>query len=1009
MEFGTTIDGTVTTALGVTPLVGIQLQLLNATDASAIRTVSTDASGTYSFSGLGLGDYRLRTSNGLGYEDLLYDSDTDISCNPFCDPLSGSIISTGSTAQSVDFDLSATPVISGNVTDNIGSVASGIKVEAYDTLGTKVAFSTTDADGDYSITNLWAGTFHVRTANIAGFVDALYDGQVCGASCDPTSGTSIALLAGMTQTGIDLQMGSAANISGTVTDGTNAISGVTIELYLDTGGFVSSTTTDGSGAYSIGGLTAGDYHLVSRNNFGFVDEGADGGVCQSTCAPTSTASVTVATNASVTRNMTLDPGGEVTGTVFDSGTTTLPGVTVIAFNDAGVQISSTVTDSGGSYLIRGLVAGNVYLRTSNAGQYRNQSYDGLLCDAFCDVLAGSAIVTSLGNTVSSKDFHLDTGYAISGTVQDSSPTGIGFVLVEAFDATGTLAGSDFSVTGGAYAIDGLAAGDYQLRTTNGVGYIDLVLGGDACTPEPCATDSGIATSIVDADMPGVDITLDIGSPLSGVATDTSGNPLPTGAAWLYSATGNFLKSAAINSGLFNFTGIADGIYYMLVKNDLGLVDQLWEGVDCPSGSCDFTSGTAIEIGTAPAAQLVSTHQSSGVKAPKTQAVSTGSGHLRFTMPAGTTIKGSMHTEDDEAIQLARVYIFRTNGKLAAEATTDGLGNFETEGGLQDGSWYAATQYAGVEGVGGGLTDEVYADKVCAGDCDPVAQQATKIVTPGAADQVHFILGKGGSIEGVITSASNLSAIAQVQVDLFDNAGNPVAQTSTDGLGVYAFEGLLDGTYRALATPQAGNFGGMLYNGIECDAGCDILSGSTVVLTGGSSASNINFALIDDNCPGMDNPDQVDSDGDGKGDACEGAPPDISSKADVDESAIIGDGVQVKSGVVINENADIGAGSILNRNVRIGASCILGENVIIEQSAKLGAFCEIGNGSYVGKSAKLGVNVKVGTNSIIGKDNTIGDGAVIGNDVEFGPGVDVGENANVPDGTVIKRNGYWPGN
>ena len=61
--------------------------------------------------------------------------------------------------------------------------------------------------------------------------------------------------------------------------------------------------------------------------------------------------------------------------------------------------------------------------------------------------------------------------------------------------------------------------------------------------------------------------------------------LETGAAWLYSATGAFLKTAAINSGLFSFNGIADGTYFVLVKNDLGLVDQLYANIDCPDGSC----------------------------------------------------------------------------------------------------------------------------------------------------------------------------------------------------------------------------------------------------------------------------------------------------------------------------------------------------------------------------------------------------------------------------------------
>ena len=979
MEFGSTIEGTVTTDPDATPLAGIQLQMLNALDASIIRTLFTDESGNYSFTGVGSGDYRLRTSNGIGYEDLLYDDLGDVSCNPFCDPLSGGVISAGSnTTDTINFDLQPTPAISGNVTDNTGAIATGTKVEAYDSLGTEIASATTDVAGNYTITNLWAGTFYVRTANIVGFVDVLYDGEACGASCDPLSGTGIVLAASGTQSGIDLQMIDSVNINGTVTDGTDAISGVTIELYLDTGAFVSSTTTDGSGAYRLGGLTAGNYHLVSRNSFGFVDEGAGGGVCQSTCAPTSTAIVTVA-DVPVTRDMDLSLGGEISGKVESDGTN-LPSVTVAAFNDAGVQISSTVTDSGGNYLIRGLVGGNVYLRTSNAGSHRNQRYDGLLCDAFCDVLAGLPIPVALGETVPSINFNLESGFAISGTVMDSLSAGIGFVLVEAFDATGLPSGSAFSISSGAFAIDGLVAGDYRLRTTNSAGFVDVVLGGDDCTPEPCVVSSGTATNITDSDITGVNITLADGSPISGVATDTDGNPLPTGSALLYSTTGQTLKSAAINSGLFNFTGIADGAYYMLIKNDLGLVDQLYSGFDCPNGSCDVTAGTEIVIGAQPTSQMLYSTQSSGGDAGfKTQAIHTGSNHLQVALDNGTTITGSMRTESDIAVQLTGVYILDADGNVTAETMTDGLGNFETEAGLPDGTWYAATQHAGVEGVGNGLINEVYQNIVCTGDCEVDSQTATPLFKlNGVYRTVDFVLGTGGEISGMVSAQSDATPIAQAVVDLYDAVGNPVAQVTTDGQGLYTFTGLVSGEYRLLATPQVGAYAPVLFDGIDCSNGCVVTDGSPVVLSPSiSSATEINFVL----------------------------PSTVSDKnTDIDPTAQIGVGVDISQGSTVGAYAVIGAGTIVNRNVSIAERCKIGERVLIEQGVEIGAYCEIGDDSLIGRNAKIGEHVHIGSNTIIGKDNEIHSSVSIGSNVELGPGVKVMSGSCIPDdyGKIKKK-------
>ena len=385
----------------------------------------------------------------------------------------------------IDFELATTPVIQGKVTDDEGADAFGVKVEAYNTLGTKVAEATTDSSGNYSMANLWAGTFYVRTANTSGFVDALYSGDVCPADCDPTTGFGIVLSAGQVLTGIDMQMSSAANISGVVSDVDGAVSGITVELYLDTGAFVASRVSNGTGAYVIDGLSAGNYHLVTRNNFGYIDEGAGGGVCQAACNPTSTATVTVAPYADVVRDFLLELGGAIEGTVYDSGSTELSGVTVRAFDGAGSPLGTTVTDSNGDYRIGGLVDGPVYLRTLNAGGYRNQLFNSLSCDSGCNVLDGTVVPVTTGTTSTGKDFHLESGFSLSGFVKTTAAVGIGGVLVEIFDAAEDRVGYTVSINGGAFEFNGLIAGDYQLRTTNAIGYLDRVHTGAYCTPEPC--------------------------------------------------------------------------------------------------------------------------------------------------------------------------------------------------------------------------------------------------------------------------------------------------------------------------------------------------------------------------------------------------------------------------------------------------------------------------------------------------------------------------------------------
>jgi hypothetical protein len=351
MERGATIQGRVTTA-GSVPLAGVEMRLLNGTDASLVRAEYTDNFGDYVFEGVGSGTYHLRTVNNQGYEDQLFALPVNLSCTPFCDALSGESIVLGASDELLlDYDLLPTPTIQGQVSNHLGAQVGGVKVAAYDSLGSKVASATTTVSGHYTLANLWAGTFYVRTENTSGYVDALWSGKSCPTGCDPTTGNAINLASGTSQAGINLQMAAAAEITGTVSNGGSPLAGVTMELYRDTGAFVKSATSNGAGAFTLGGLAAGNYHVVSRNSFGYIDEGAAGTVCQAGCNPVTTGVVPVPLNGSVDRNFALDLGGQVSGNVYDAGVTALPNVTVAAYNSAGAQIRTTVNNAAGQYLL----------------------------------------------------------------------------------------------------------------------------------------------------------------------------------------------------------------------------------------------------------------------------------------------------------------------------------------------------------------------------------------------------------------------------------------------------------------------------------------------------------------------------------------------------------------------------------------------------------------------------------------------------------------------------------
>ncbi|WP_191621140.1 carboxypeptidase regulatory-like domain-containing protein [Marinihelvus fidelis] len=1004
LQNGSTIQGAVTAQVGGAPIAGVKVLVLDAEDGSLVRSVSTGGSGQYSFTGLTLGEYYVRTSNQFGYEDRLF---AGVSCNPFCDLASGTPVDLAVDGQvaTANFALALTPTITGTVVNAVAAPVGGVLVTAYDTLGSAVASANTAADGSYSLGNLYAGNFYVATSNGAGYVDALWQDNDCLPGCDPTVGNPVALSAGSTATGIDLVLGSASAITGAVTNNGNPLSGVRVEVYRDTGAFVGSTIADTNGVYQVGSLSTGNYHVVTRNQFGYVDEGAGGEVCKATCSPLSTQLVSVPLNTAVSVDFALDEGAEIAGVVTDTAANSLQSVSVRAFNSAGQAVGTASTGPAGGYRIVGLASGDVYLRTENGSGYRNQRFDGLACDAACDVLAGTPVSVTAG-AESTADFQLALGGSLAGRVSNlAAATALAGVQVQVFDAAGLLAGFDITDGTGDWSVTGLDDGDYRVRTINSLGYIDQVLGGDSCSPEPCLVAGGSAVTIASSHETGVDFTLEQGEAISGVATDGFGVPLPTGVAKVFSATGQLVKEGGIFSGSFLVNGLADGSYHMLVTNSSGLVDQLWSDLPCPGGSCDVTAGTEIVVGPGSAQPAAVQFMMAAGRGAKTHALD-GSSRLSFELDRGTLIRGSVRDEAGNALKLATVFFFSEDGALAGQATTDGLGDFVSPASFPEGLYYAATSAPGLGGIGNGYIDEIFDGTACDGECDPASTDpalmtAIGIGEPGADPAaVHFVLGLPRTISGAVTVANSATPLAGADVTLFHSDGSVAGSMATDGQGEYRFEGLPSGTYFALAGHASGDFSTVLFDAIDCtDGTCDVTAGMPISLSDGDAAG-INFELADISCLFNDEPGQPDSDGDGTVDACEANPPEVSNRAWLAPGVLVGDGAVIERNVTVLDDAVIGAWNILRRNATIGARCLLASEVEVDQSATLGEDCVIGARTFIGRGAKLGAGVTVGADTVIDERADIGAGAVIGNNVTIGDKARISEGVCIADHTVI---------
>jgi hypothetical protein len=415
---GGSISGTVTEEGSGDPLGGIGMRLYSAAgDALAFRF--TTAGGSYSFTGLHDGSYRLVTTFAWPRVGELWD---DITCHngppDGCSPPDGDPVAVTAPAETaeVDFALALGGSLSGSVTeDPSGTPLSEVRVEAYNAdAAVFVGTTSTGGAGSWIIEGLPTGSYRVQTFGAAPHADELYDDMACpNGWCDVTPGTPVALTAPADTGSIDFALAAAGAISGTVTEAGSGtpLSGIEVEVFDAAGEFAGWDATASDGAYTIDGLPTGTYHVATVDAPAHVDELYDNITCPGGggfgCDPTTGAAVAVtAPSTTVGIDLALATGGVIAGTVTDAVTGLPVDSEVTIFNAAGSPLGFDITDGAGHFVSLGLPTGTYYARTDSLGGFLEHRFGGLSCVGSCDAQLSSPIVVTSPSATMGVDFAL---------------------------------------------------------------------------------------------------------------------------------------------------------------------------------------------------------------------------------------------------------------------------------------------------------------------------------------------------------------------------------------------------------------------------------------------------------------------------------------------------------------------------------------------------------------------------------------------------------------------------
>ena len=534
--------------------------------------------------------------------------------------------------------------------------------------------------------------------------------------------------------------GACGSISGTASIPVDSPACVIINVFHDNQMLAGRGASNYDSTYIVSGLPSGTYRvqfdpincLDTANNITFLAQWYlnQGGFSSATpVTPTATLS-----------NVTIQPGGSISGTV--SGVPGLAYVTL--FTSTGTAVAETTTDIFKGYRFTGLPTGRYKVRFS-LDQEGCSSV--MWYKAGTDLSTADAVAVTASTETSAIDVTFPTG-TVTGSVNTPCYVRV-YDDATGYELTSTYAGTSYTLS--------LPAGSYHIRYEPlDKNYVTMWYNGryTSSTADSVTVASGATVT--------ANVILEAGGTITGTVTNlATGTPIAGAFASAYnSATGDLVATSALTggTGLYTLQGLRVGQSYTIKFTKTSYLDQWYDNASNQSGARPvFVPATGINAALAPSS-------CSG----------TGGITVRVDDPCGNLTNLATVTVSNAAGQ-----VFPATVKFVKDTKGNVTDIYFTSSCLPSDSYTLYVSDANYDGY--------------------IASASATVTAPGTTTLPTLTLAMGGSISGRVTDASG-TGVAHAVVTIFDGAGNPVGSgAETDLSGNYVAGGLPTGSYRVFVS------------------------------------------------------------------------------------------------------------------------------------------------------------------------------------------------------------------